>query len=419
MWKEWRAQQKARSALNASRADRKASRAGPLFAYTQVGQPQWTPRRYDKLADEGYQRNVIVYRCISEVARAAAGVPLLLYDDLGEEINAHPALQLLTQPNPLQDGVLLREMLFAQFQIAGNAYLEIVDDEMQPQELYALRPDRMRVVPGAHGLPLAYEYHQGARVQRWECDALSGESAIMHWKSFHPLDDWYGMGALEAAQISIDQHNIAGAWNQALLAQGARPSGALLYAPKEGPATLSDTQFQRLKEELETQYQSSRNAGRPLLLEGGLEWKEMSLSPKDMDWLEGRDRAARDIALAFGVPGQLIGLADAQTYANLAEARLAFYEETIVPLVQKFCSALNHWLLPKFGHGLRLEPDLDAISALTRRRELMWEKINKADFLTLNEKRQALGYGPLSGGDALHSFSNPHAELTSERMERA
>lgn len=382
----------------------KSSGAGPVVAWSGVGRPRWTPRRYDALAEEGFRKNVVAYRCVMMVAQAAAGVPWLLYDADGHEIDRHPLLELIARPNPLQDGVSLREALFAHVQIAGNAYLEAVrpGEGGAPAELHVLRPDRMKVVPGPAGVPQAYEYSVGGKAARWQADPLTGASTILHVRSFHPLDDWYGMGALEAALLSVDQHNAAGAWNQAMLNNGARPSGALVFAPKEGPASLSDEQVRRLREELDTHYQGSSNAGRPLILEGGLEWREMSLSPKDMEWLRGRDVAARDIALAFGVPAQLVGVPDAQTYANMAEARLALYEETVLPLATKLVAAFNHWLAPMFGEaGLRLDVDHDAVVALAGRRDAIWEKLGKADFLTVNEKRAALGYGPVEGGDRM------------------
>jgi len=381
----------------------KTSAAGPMIAWSQVGRPKWTARRYDALAEEGFRKNVIAYRCISMVAQAAAQIPWLLYDRDGHEFVQHPVLDLLARPNPLVDGVGFRENLVASYMIAGNVYVEAVRprDGGKPQELYALRADRMKVIPGATGFPQGYEYQVGGQTTRWGADILTGASDVLHVKHYHPLDDWYGLAPLEAALLAIDQHNAAGGWNQALLNNGARPSGALVFAPKEGPASMSDEQVRRLKEQLDDYYQGSRNAGRPMLLEGGLDWRPMSLSPTDMDWLRGRDAAARDIALALGVPSQLIGLPDGQTYANKQEARLAFYEETVVPVAQRFVAAMNHWLLPMFGDGFVLELDLDAVSTLSERREAVWGKLQNVDFLTINEKREAAGYGPLVDGDRL------------------
>lgn len=381
----------------------KASAAGPVVAWSQPGQPRWTPRRYDALAEAGYRKNVVVYRCVSMIAQAVAGIPWLLYDRDGHELDHHPVLDLLERPNPLQDGMTWRESLVGMLLLSGNAYVEAVRpaDHLPPRELYALRPDRMKVVPGSAGVPQAYEYAVNNKAVRWPADPISGASNILHIKSYHPLDDWYGLAPLEAAMLAVDQHNAAGAWNKAMLDNGARPSGALVFAPKEGPATLTEEQVRRLREELDDSYQGSRNAGRPLVLEGGLQWQTMSLSPSDMDWLRGRDIAAREIALAFGVPGQLIGLPDAQTYSNLQEARLALYEETIIPLAERMTAAFNHWLMPMVNDHLTLALDHDAVVALANKRDTLWDKVGNAAFLTINEKREALGYSPLPDGDRL------------------
>jgi len=384
----------------------KASAAGPVIAFSSAGRPKWTPRRYDSLAEEGFRKNVIAYRCAMMIAASAAAVPWLLYDSEGAELDNHPLLNLLRHPNPLQDGVAFMESVYACLQIAGNAYVEAVQpqDAQHPAELYVLRPDRMKVIPGPAGLPQGYEYSVNGKLTRWGADPVTGASAILHIKLFHPLDDWYGMPPMEAALASIDQHNAASAWNQALLNHGARPSGALVYAPKDGsPAALTDDQIRRLREEMDQLNTGRANAGRPLILEGGLEWREMSLSPKDMDWLAGRDVAARDIALAFGVPAQLIGIPGAQTYANMAEARMALYEETVLPLVSRVIAAFNHWLAPMSGTALRLDFDRDEISVLAPRRDALWDKLRRADFLTVNEKRAAAGYAPVEGGEGFGS----------------
>ncbi len=387
-------------------AARKASAARRLIALDRVGQPVWTPRRFDKFADEGYRKNVIAFRAVNEVAQAAASVPWLLFrSEAGgrSEIGDHPLLTLLARPNPLQGGPAFLEAVYAYRLIAGNAFVESVAPGARPPvELYPLRPDRMQIVPGAAGLPAVYRFSVGGRSRDFAVDQVTGRSAILHLKTFHPLDDWLGLSPIEAAAFAIDQHNQAGSWNQALLQNGARPSGALtVEGAGGGPATLSDEQFARLRGQIDELYSGSRNAGRPLLLEGGLNWQEMSLSPKDMDFIEAKHTAARDVALAFGVPPQLLGIPGDNTYANMREARLALWEQTVLPLVRQVAAEFGGWLGPRFGDGLELAPDLDAIPALGLGRERLWEKLNKSDFLTLNEKRQAAGYGALPGGDAL------------------
>ncbi len=387
----------------------KQSVAGSLIALHNQGAPVWTPRHYGDLAHEGFARNAIAYRCVRMISETAAAVPWVLYEGAGRrerELDTHPLLELLARPNPLQSGAELREAWFGFLQIAGNAYLEAAELRGAVRELYVLRPDRMKVVPGARGWPAAYEYSAGGKPVRFEMDALRGRLPILHMKLFHPGNDHYGFSPIEAAALGIDLHNAAAGWNKALLDNGARPSGALIYHGTDGSANLSQDQVTRLKQELSDNYQGPANAGRPLLLEGGLDWKEMSFNPKDMDFIQSKHVAAREIALAFGVPPMLLGIQGDNTYANYKEANLAFHRQTILPLVGKACAALNQWLGPRFGAGLRLWYDADQIEALSVDRDGLWERVRAADFLTINEKRAATGYAPVADGDRLSDFKN-------------
>src|SRR6185436_10689380 len=118
---------------------RKSSRAGAAVAAVGLAPARWTPRRYDRLAEEGYRKNVVAYRCIREVARACASVPWLLYREQ-RELDTHPVLDLLRKPNPRQSGPELVEAAIGHLLLSGNAYLEVVrPDGDQPRELYALR----------------------------------------------------------------------------------------------------------------------------------------------------------------------------------------------------------------------------------------------------------------------------------------
>ncbi|MDX2095175.1 MAG: phage portal protein [Alphaproteobacteria bacterium] len=361
-----------------------------------AGQAVWMRRDVSKFADEGYRRNVIAHRAVAMIATAAASVPWKLSERRSRTVRtleAHPLLTLLNTPNPLQGGTELCEALYAHRLIAGNSYLHAIGPkDGAPLELHVLRPDRVAIIPGQGGIPKAYRYTIDGRALDVAVDAISGQSRILHLKAFHPLDDWYGLSPMEAAAYSIDQHNQCSAWNQALLQNGARPSGALMVKAGEGNAgMLSETQYGRLKSQLDEQFSGAMNAGRPLLLEGGLEWKEMSLNPRDMDFINIKHSSARDVALAFGVPPQLLGIPGDNTYANLKEARLALWEQTIVPLLQTVTDALNNWLVPMFDTALVLSLDQDAIPIFAEKRDAYWERISRADFLSAEEKRNLLG----------------------------
>ncbi|MEW5963380.1 MAG: phage portal protein [Pseudomonadota bacterium] len=374
----------------------KASRTGALVAIETLGQPVWAPRDYGAFAREGFMQNAVVYRSVRMIAEAAASIPLLLYE--GEtEIEAHPLLDLVRKPNAEQTSVDLLEAWYGYLLVSGNAYCEAVAAGGRLRELHALRPDRMKVVPGADGWPEAYEYAAGGHSVRFDAEPMAGVRPILHVKLFHPANDHYGMSPIEAAATAIDIHNTASGWNKALLDNAARPSGALVLAAREG--RLTGEQYERLKGELEAGFQGARNAGRPLLLEGGLDWKPLSLSPKDMDFIEAKNAAAREIALALGVPPMLLGIPGDNTYANYQEATRSFWRQTVLPLVDRTAKALSGWLAPAWGEALELKADLDRVEALAGEREALWARLEAASFLTTDEKRAAVGYGPLEVDD--------------------
>lgn len=384
---------------------RKESQARIVATLNQVGRPAQTPANYENFARQGFLKNVIVFRSIDMIAKAAGGIGWTLYSGRksnASEIEDHELLKLLERPNPLQAGATFIEAVVAYHRLTGNAYIEAnqPSPNKPPKELWAPRPDWMKVIPGNLGYPAFYEFGNGLNKRRWAVDPVTLRSSIMHWKAFHPIDPWYGMSPLEAAMMSVDQNNAGQRWNLAMLQNSATPSGVLQMKQTDSNprGELTDEQYKRLKVEFEGNYQGARNAGRPLIIEGGLAWQQISLSPKDMDFINSKAVTAIDIATAYGVPPELLGLGQ-KTFNNYKEARLALYEETILPIMDSLRDELNKWLLPAFGDGLWLDYDRDDIEALTEKREQKFAMIKDITFLTQNEKRQAVGYDKQEGWD--------------------
>lgn len=378
----------------------KASEAARLIALTTGPRPRWTSRDYAALARQGFAKNPIAYRAVRMIAEAAASVPLVVFEAGRRVDEDHPLQRLLDRPNPDQAGPDLLEAFFGALQCAGNAYLEGAGDapDAAPSELYALRPDRVAIAPGPDGWPETYVYTVGGR-SAYLKRRPDGWSPVLHLKLYNPLDDYYGFSPLEAAAFAIDVHNASGAWNKALLDNAARPSGALVYANAATGDRLAADQFERLKTELEDAHMGATAAGRPLLLEGGLDWKPMSLTPLDMDFAAGKAAAAREIALAFGVPPPLLGLPGDNTYANFKEANAAFWRQTVVPLTQKAARALSAWLGPRFDEA-RIMADLDQVPALSAERDSLWARLEAASFLTPQERRRMAGLGDALSEDS-------------------
>jgi phage portal protein BeeE len=209
----------------------KASAAGGAIAMGQLGRPAWTPRDYASLADEAYLKNAVAFRCVKLIASSAAAIPWLLTRN-GAEVEDHQLLTLLTRPGPMVGGHSLFEAFYAYLLLAGNTYLEGVGpDGKPPKELWSLRPDRMKPIPASTGMPQGFEYIANGVRLTWAVDPFTGKGPILHVKEFHPINDWYGQSRVEAAAYAIDRHNAASAHNKALLDNGARPSGALIFQP--------------------------------------------------------------------------------------------------------------------------------------------------------------------------------------------
>jgi HK97 family phage portal protein len=330
------------------------------------------------------------------LARSASSVQFLLYNKkTNEEIKQHPLIKLLNNPNPIQNKIEFFDALYSYKLIAGNSFVEALflknENLKNPKELFILRPDRMTIIASNSGMPIAYEYKINSSKFRFPIDKITGKSEILHIKNFNPINDWYGLSPIESASYAIDQHNESSKWNKSMLQNGAKPSGALMVrGDGDNAAFLTDDQFERLKKQLNEEFSGSENAGKPLLLEGGLEWKEMSLTPADMDFLNTKHSCARDITMAFGIPSQLLGIPGDNTYSNLTEARLAMWEETILPMIDSILMALNNWLVTMFDDNIELYYNKDKISALTSKQESFWNRVANSDFLTSEEKKKLL-----------------------------
>ena len=342
------------------------------------------PRMFDYTIaiNSGFVSNPIAQRAVRIIAESVGRAPISQSDD---------RLQALVSATIA--GQSLIETIAAHLVLHGNGYVQIVKDASgTPIELFALRPDRVKIVLGNDGWPCAFEYRVGSQVMTLPIEDENGWPNCIHIRSLHPTDDHYGAGALAAADQPIAVHNAAVSWNRALLENAARPSGALVYEDDSG-AGLTSEQFDRLKAELEAAFSGQGNAGRPMLLDGGLKWQSMALSPADMDFAELKSSAARDIALAFGVPPMLLGIPGDNTYSNYREANRALWRLTLLPLADKLLGALCEGLAPWYPQA-KLAVDLDRVPALSEDRERLWKQLSDADFLSEDEKRAMLGFEP-------------------------
>jgi HK97 family phage portal protein len=357
------------------------------------GQAVWTPKDYENFAKEGYGNNVYVYSCVRLIAQSCAGIPWLLYEKKKDKIEEldynHPLLKIWKRPNPFEGFGAWFEAMVSYLLLSGNTYIErTLTRPSDKLELYTLRPDRMKIVPGNQNNPITrYEYTVNGSITPLEPEL------ILHIKYFNPLNDFYGMSPIEASARSIDHNNEARKWNVSLLQNSAQPSGIL-----STDQTLSEETRRILREQAIELYGGSKNAGNVFVAEAGLKFQPTGLSPVDMSWLEGSKLSAREIAIAYNVAPELIGDNSSKTYSNYGEARKALYQETVLPLMDYLKDAFNNWLVPLWGDNLYLDYDKDSIEALQEDQDRLYNRMFGAvdrGIITRNEAREMLGFEAL------------------------
>ena len=355
------------------------------------------------LIKEGYQRNVIVYRAIREIATAASSIKLCLFK--GErEILQHPILDLLARPNPLNGQASFLGEIFTNLMITGE--IAVVksgpDTSREIKELWSMNPLDIVIEPGPLGLPMTYIHKKNNREIKFPVDQINGASNVFFMKLYNPLDSWRGQPPLRAAALSADAHNEGLQWNYSLMKNGARPSGVI-----EAPGAYPGAEvIARLQEWFKNTMQGSSNAGEVGILSGGATFKPMSENAKDMDFIAGMQEFSKYVSTAFGVPLPLIDN-DAASYNNMEQAKERLWTDTVIPLVNLFLDSFNSWLAFFYGPGLYLKINEDAIPALEGLRNKRFERTLKAvdaGLLTVNEGREQIGFERVNDPNADQIF---------------
>lgn len=379
--------------------ENKASVTSPSIQQLYNGQPQELPGSYESTLKASFDRNTYVYRCVMAIAQAASTIPLVLYQKTNKElkeIEQHPLLDLLKKPNEQESGSDFFEKVIAFLMLSGNFYIEMngPGKKSAPVELWAWRPDRTKIVPGS-GKEFIKSYRYTVSGQDSDVEA----ARMIHGKFFAPLDDFYGLSPIQVNGNNIALNNASIDWNRTLMENHAAPSGFLTTEPN---MQLSEPVFQRIKRTMRKMFSGAKNAGKPHLLEAGLKWQQTALSPKDADFIQTYKLTREEICSVFGVPPQIVGIMENSTYANYEQARASFYTETVMPTLDKVVDALNHKLAPLFGDALVIGYDKDKIDALQEDTDAKFKRMEGVkDILTINERREALGYEAVPYGDVI------------------
>lgn len=355
---------------------------------------RWMGRNSKAYAKEGFQQNVITYRCVQIVAEACASIPLQIKVGSGEDaklLDEHPLLDVLRNPNPIQTGAEFVEQVIGLRRITGKVFVEKIIVGGTVKEMWAWPDYHMKIkLPKNTFIPEKYVWdnQEGTGTQRtWKVDPLTGACDLYNWSTFNPFDIHDGTSPIGATAYAVDQHNSASEWNKRMLDNSAEPSGILTHERQ-----LTPEQIKQLDQQLQHSHAGPDNARKTMILSGGLKWQQVSLSPRDMDWLNGKNASAQDIAAGHGVPLQVIPLPGSQTYANYEEARLALWEDTVIILFEDYLEMINRHITPSFGDNIKVVANLNEIPALSKRRQEEWDRVASANHISQNEKRLRTGY---------------------------
>jgi HK97 family phage portal protein len=385
---------------------RKQTPVWSIIVSGKEGIPAWSKFNQEEAA-KAYAKIDTVYSCIDLIASgfSQSEFKAVSTNAKGEKTESfdHPALELLASPGTGQSQSSLLYSYVAWKLITGSSYMylnngetgETQDFSKPPIELNMLASDRMKIVPGDKGIQ-KYEYSANGQTQSFPVDMLTGDSNVMFSKFFNPTDDFYGLSPMQALAKNIDMYESALNWNKGLLDNSARPSGMFTWTGEGNPTADQIADIRKMIKD----NTGEDNAGKPLF-GGKLDFKQMSLSPKDMEFMLLKSVTQKDITRGYKVPPILLNIGSDATFANMADARLALWDEAIIPLLKCFVSEFNMNVMPRYQGNELLELNLDNITALEPRRQKQWDRAQSADFLTFNERRNIVGYEDVDDGDEI------------------
>ena len=284
-----------------------------------------------------------VYSCVRILAEAVAGLPLHLYrykEDGGKEKALdHPLYLLLhDEPNPEMSSFVFRETLMTHLLLWGNAYAQIIrNGRGEVMALYPLMPDRMAVDRDDKG-QLYYEYTTSAD------DAPISKGSIVRLKPSDVLhipglgfDGLVGYSPIAMAKNAIGLAIATEEYGSKFFANGEQPSGVL-----EHPGTIKDPQ--RVRDSWMSQFGGSANSNKIAVLEEGLKYTPISISPEQAQFLETRKFQINEIARIFRVPPHMVGDLEKSSFSNIEQQSLEFVKYTLEPWLVRWEQSIQRTL---------------------------------------------------------------------------
>lgn len=377
---------------------------------------------YLELYGQSDYANPTLHGIVKELAMAVANCNLEFYrkekgGNLRKLRRNHSLVDLFWHINPVTTRFDFWEATIIYLQLAGECpwALEKMSRTGKPRELWALRPDYLKVVPDSQKFVKGYLYETGIGKVGYKPDE------IIFLKYFNPLNMWRGQPPFGAARQHLISAYYRSKYHIKFFKQGASPSGVF---SSEG--TLQEVTYKRLQKELEAAYSGVDNAHRPLLLDGGLKWTQMGLNPKDADFIQQNALDQEAIAGVANVPSNFAFGGNSFRYGNVQttkEQAKQFWGITIKPLIRKIEEYLNTFLVVRYGTDIFAKFDLsevDAINDTNMEKSLIASRLVKNGIWSVNDARKELWNMPaVPGGDVRYMPSNAASIDTQGKVQKS
>lgn len=290
-----------------------------------------------------YQTSNWVYACVREISENISTLPINIRNrETFETVTDSEVGKLLRYINSISNKTDFFATIVAYLELRGECI--IIKDGMSvrnkmPKSLHIKDPiqfDYKLTEDGTRIKSWTYTYYDknGAQKEK-DFDAKN----IIFMRYFNPYHPIRGLAPLEAARHSVMEEFRSKQYNIKFLENDAAVSGVL-----QTQGNIQDSVFRRLKEEIQNKYAGSHNAGNMLILEGGLEYKQIALSHKDMQYLESRKMTREEICSVFRVPPPVVGIFEYANYANSEQSYISFWTKTLLPKIKFIEEVLNKYL---------------------------------------------------------------------------
>ena len=308
-----------------------------------------------------------------------------------EEVVSHPVLDLLNAPNPIMSSVFFFQSLYMAAQMAGNGYMHCVQPTTRGvSELWPMQPQNVWIMLDRTNYVVGYGYGRDAASER----AFGADEVIHYRHAPHPRLPYMGMGPLHVAFNEADIESASTENELAMWRNGARPDYVM-----EAPPDTTDEQVKDLERRVNASHRGPRNKGK-FLVARAIKVQPIQFTPKEMEYIAGRQDIERRIWAAFGLPESEVRMNDANLASSLTGST-QYLRQTIKPAIDSVADLLTKELLPKFGADpgeMWFAYDNCVPSDETGEANRLVALVN-ARILTTNEARAELNREPIEGGD--------------------